>query len=187
MDSVEVARMATIFLSYRRDDTGPTCRQLAGNLMRRLGKEHVFLDIDSIAGGENFPQRLQRALRSCDCVVVLIGPSWLTIADAQGQRRLDQPDDFVRYEVETALASGRPVIPVLVGQASSPITQALPPRLQPLAQSEPLALRDPVQTDAVAAHLQRLALRAEIRRMPRVAYPMLVALLLLVALAEIVV
>ena len=64
------------------------------------------------------------------------------MTDEQGRRRLDDPGDFVRVEVETVLGRDLPVIPVLVGGASMPPAQALPDRLAPLVYRQAAPLRD---------------------------------------------
>ena len=43
--------------------------------------------------------------------ISLIGPRWLNAVDANGERRLDKPDDFVRLEIEAALRPEVRVIP----------------------------------------------------------------------------
>lgn len=171
--------MASLFLSYRREDSRAICLELAGELMRLMGKPNVFLDIDSIAGGDIFPVRLATALHQSDVVAVLIGPRWLTITDTHGQRRLDLPGDFVRLEVETALAGRGAVVPVLVHGAVLPSPASLPPSLQPLAHRAPLALNDDGDLERVARLLSRQALQAELAKMPRVAFPLLVGTVLL--------
>jgi hypothetical protein len=134
--------MGSVFISYRRDESRDACQALAGALMARLGKRNVFLDVDSIAGGELFPVRLEQALRGSDVVLVVIGPRWLIAADDRGLRRLDNPADFVRREVELALQSRATVLPLLVHGATLPRAADLPATLQPLAALPPLALGD---------------------------------------------
>src|SRR5262249_44937865 len=102
------------------------------------------------------------------------------------QRCLDQPGDFVRYEVATALSTnGKRVIPVLIQHASWPITLPLPASLQRLGECEPIRLPATSDLDRVAAQLQHAALQEEIRHMPRIAFPtltMLVAILVLLGI-----
>ena len=181
--------MGSVFISYRRDDTLDICQHLAGRLMARLGKHNVFLDIDSLTGGESFPQRLEQALRACDAVVVVIGPRWLSIADQYGRRRLDDPRDFVRGEILGALRSGKAIIPVLVHGAGMPAVRELPLGMEGLAAWAPLAIADGPfsgrDLDHTAAAIQRIALQVELQRMPRIAFPVLAALVLLTILAGI--
>lgn len=181
--------MGTVFISYRRDDSGSFAHLLAGRLMTRLGKRNVFLDVDSIAGGELFPQRLEQALRASDLVLVLIGPRWLTIRDERGMRRLEQPGDFVRREVEGALLSGKPVVPLLLDGAAMPAAGELPPGLQRLAACQPLtsAITSSASDarSALVAEVQRRLLMSELRRSPAIAFPLLAALMLAVIALEV--
>jgi hypothetical protein len=62
------------------------------------------------------------------------------VADEEGRRRLDDPDDYVRFEVQTALMRGVRVIPVLVDNARPLRQQQLPAELQKLARLNTLEL-----------------------------------------------
>ncbi len=66
-------------------------------------------------------------------LLAVIGRNWLTVADSQGKRRLDDPSDFVRLETATALKRDIPVVPVLVQDAPMPRADQLPADLQDLA------------------------------------------------------
>jgi AAA ATPase domain/TIR domain len=122
-----------IFISYRRQETAWPARQLYDVVAERFGAEQVFKDVDDIAPGDDFVERITAAVESCDVLLVLIGRQWLTIIDENGQRRLDNPEDFVRLEVETALTRNVRVIPILVDNARMPRKEELPPDLAPLA------------------------------------------------------
>lgn len=121
-----------IFLSYRRDDSAANAGRLFDWLARQFGRDRIFLDTDKIASGEEFPRVLEERLAASDVLVAVIGPRWLTIANAAGPR-LNQPDDYVRREIASALARKIRVIPVLVQGARMPAAQELPPALRPLA------------------------------------------------------
>src|SRR6185437_12055896 len=95
-----------IFLSYRREDATPYARLLKSELTGRFPDAHVFMDMDSIEPGLDFAEVIEQAVGSCAVLVALIGRQWLTLADAEGNRRLDDPDDWVRFEVQTALERG---------------------------------------------------------------------------------
>jgi WD40 repeat protein len=129
-----------IFLSYRREDTTPYARLLKSELTGRFPDAPVFMDLDSIEPGVDFIEVIERAVGSCAVLVVLIGQRWVTLADEGGQRRLDDPDDFVRSEVHTALERGVRVIPVLVDGARPVRRQELPDELQKLARLNALEL-----------------------------------------------
>jgi formylglycine-generating enzyme required for sulfatase activity len=120
------------FVNYRRDDSAPHALSIAQYLEREFGSRGVFLDIDRVRPGERFPKVLEERLNESRVMLVIIGPSWLTAANEAGQRRLDNPEDWVRVEIARALARGIPVIPVLVGGASLPRRSDLPEDLQPL-------------------------------------------------------
>ena len=129
-----------IFLSYRREDTGPYARLLQFQLSERIPDARVFMDLDSIEAGLDFAEVIREAVDSCAVLVALIGRQWATLADEEGRRRLDNPDDFVRFEVQTALERGVRVIPVLVDGAKPLRQQQLPAELQKLARLNALEL-----------------------------------------------
>ena len=133
--------MPSVFISYRRDDSAGFAGRLADALEQRLGAGAVFRDVDDIQPGADFEAVIARGLDQVRAVLVVIGPGWLDAA-VDGQRRLDRADDFVRREVEQALASGKPVVPVLVGGATMPAANALPIALRGLANRQALVLDD---------------------------------------------
>lgn len=112
-----------IFISYRRDDTALVARALAETLRYRLGADKIFLDEDSIRDGELWPDRLQRAATHAKVVLALVGRNWLTASDKYGRRRLDSENDWVRKELMFTRGRDIDVIPVLIGEGTSP-----PPR-----------------------------------------------------------
>lgn len=122
-----------VFLSYRREDAGPYARSLQLQLGQRMPDVPVFMDLDSIEPGLDFAEAIEDALKSCAVLVALIGRQWLTLTDEEGARRLDNPDDYVRFEVKTALERGVRVIPVLIDDARPPRQRDLPDELQKLA------------------------------------------------------
>jgi len=122
-----------IFISYRRGDSEGQARGLSLELEKYVGDKGVFMDVDSIALGRDFRRILLESLESCDAVLALIGPNWLDSKDAAGKRRLDDPNDFVRIEIATALKRNIPVAPVLLQGASMPTEQVLPDDLKDLA------------------------------------------------------
>ena len=115
-----------IFLSYRRDDTKGFARHLADLLKRRFGEQWVFLDAADIRVGDKWKAAIHDALSRSAVLIALIGPNWASIRDANGKRRLDDPDDVVREEIVTALGSGIPVISVCVHGVPMPARGDLP-------------------------------------------------------------
>jgi hypothetical protein len=133
--------MPRIFINYRRVDSAGFAGRLYDHLYRHLGADSIFMDIDSIAPGEDFVQVIQRALDHCDAVLVMIGPTWATATDEHGQRRLDIARDYVRMEIEEALKRDDVrVIPVLVNGATMPDPDDLPDGLKPLTRRNAVEL-----------------------------------------------
>jgi hypothetical protein len=133
--------MAEIFLSYRRQDSQSATGRLADDLEARFGDERVFRDHE-IAAGDDFVDAIRRSVESATVVLVVVGPHWLAAADPQGRRRLDDPGDFVRLEIELALAAGVAVVPVLVEGARMPSQAELPSSLAAFARCQAVELAD---------------------------------------------
>jgi TIR domain len=129
-----------IFISYRREDTAYPAGWLYDRLADHYGGGQVFKDVDSIQLGDDFVEVITRAVGSCDVLLALIGDEWLTATDEHGRRRLDDPDDFVRLEIEAALARNIRVIPILVDGARMPRAQELPDSLTKLVRRQALEL-----------------------------------------------
>jgi hypothetical protein len=125
--------VANIYISYRRADSAYVSRALYDRLERNLGRSSLFMDVDSIQLGVDFIQALEKQVDHSDILIVVIGRDWLTTTDQDGRRRLDDPGDFVRIEIASALSKGKVVIPVLVDGASMPRPEDLPPELRSLA------------------------------------------------------
>ncbi|WMJ09027.1 SUMF1/EgtB/PvdO family nonheme iron enzyme [Nitrosomonas sp. sh817] len=134
--------MAKIFINYRRKDSAPYAGRLYDRLAGHFGYDHVFMDIDQIEPGEVFDQVIEDKLAAVQAAVVLIGEHWLDITDANGQRRLDDPDDWVRLEIAAVLERGIRVIPVLVGGATMPKSTQLPECLGPLTRRQAIEITD---------------------------------------------
>lgn len=118
-----------IFISYRRQETAWPARQLYEALCERYGAGQVFKDVDNIAPGEDFVEKVSSTVASCQVLLAMLGPRWTEILDEDGNRRIDDPDDFVRLEVGTALSRGVLVVPILVDGAKLPKAADLPPDL----------------------------------------------------------
>jgi TIR domain len=131
--------MPRAFISYRRADTGGVAQRLADELRRRLPRFEVFLDLHT-KPGEDFVDVLEHELSTCDVLIALIGPQWLSITTDDGQRRLDLEGDFVRLEIARALERIL-VIPVLVEEAAIPAATSLPEPLKELPRRQGLRLR----------------------------------------------
>lgn len=140
MRDVPDMRRQGIFISYRHADALPHARLLQVSLRERLPDARVFMDLDSIEAGLDFTKVITDALSSCSVMVAVIGPQWATLADDAGRRRLDDPGDYVRFEIRTALKLGLRVIPVLVEGAKPPRHQELPADLRKLARLNALEM-----------------------------------------------
>jgi hypothetical protein len=120
-----------IFLCYRRGDN-QLVGMLSVELQAAFGANNLFQDLSSIPAGADFRTYIRETAAGADVMVVVIGRDWLGAPDADGRRRIDDEDDYVRFEVAVALRSEARVIPVLVGGAKMPSAEELPPDIRPL-------------------------------------------------------
>lgn len=155
--------MPRIFISYRRADSQTICGRMYDRLKAAFGgAQNVFKDVESIPPGVDFREHIRHAVEQCDAQVVIMGPGWLDARDEAGRRRLDDPDDFVRLEIEAALNRGIVVAPVLVSGASMPPADDLPPTLRALTFRNAAPVRDDPDFDHDMERLIR-GLRRAIR------------------------
>ena len=133
--------MSGIFISYRRDDQAGFAGRLADALASVFGAGQVFRDVEDIHPGQDFVVAIEQQLSSVDVMLVMIGPAWLTVS-RNGVRRLDEPDDFVRREIQAGLESGKVLLPVLVHGAPMPAEKDLPREIAALARRQSVVLSD---------------------------------------------
>ena len=127
----------TIFISYRRSDSQWAASRLYDTLTQAFPHDRLFMDVDSIDPGQDFVHVLEDKIAECDVFLALIGPKWLTEELVEGQRRLDDPQDFVRIEISRALSRPETVtIPILLDGAEVPQEQDLPDPLRSLARRQ---------------------------------------------------
>ena len=138
-----------IFLSYRRDDSAGHAGRLYDSLTRRFGRENVFMDVSTIDPGRDFVDAIEEAIGSCHAFVAVIGERWLSAADAVGNRRLDDRNDWVRLEVQTALQRGVAVMPVLVERTEMPRESELPRPLAALSRRQAVVITNAGWSDDV--------------------------------------
>lgn len=150
--------MSGLFISYRRVDSQGFAGRLEDDLAECFGDALVFRDRE-IPPGADFAEHIEAELARADATLVVIGRHWLNARDAAGQRRLDLPDDWVRREIELALGSGKPVIPVLVGGVAMPSPAELPPSLRPLPRLQAYVLSDQRWREEMATLCEVLAER----------------------------
>lgn len=134
--------MSGIFISYRRDDSIAYAGRLFDRLADRFGEKQIFMDIDTMKVGLDFVEQIENAVQSCDVLIAVIGKNWVNIQDEDGHRRLNNPDDFVRVEIQAALERNIPVIPLLVGGAGMPKAVELPNVIAKLARRHAMKMSD---------------------------------------------
>src|ERR1700736_6285006 len=98
--------MARVFISYRREESSGYAGRLFDHLQEHFGEEQVFMDVDRIQPGEDFKEAIEKTVASSDALLAVIGKKWLTIKNKKGQRRLEDPEDYVRLEIAKALELG---------------------------------------------------------------------------------
>lgn len=146
-----------IFVCYRRSDSPGAAGRLCDHLSARFGADRVFRDVDDIRPGEDFDDVIARALGAAAVVIVVIGPRWVDARDAQGERRLHDPEDYVRREIEIALAGTSLLLPLLVEGAAPLSPGDLPDSIQPFARRQALRLSDGQWREDVSVLSKRLA------------------------------
>jgi hypothetical protein len=132
---------AKIFISYRRRETAGHAGRLYDDLVEHFGRERIFMDL-TMEPGVDYAEQINEAVGSCGALIVLIGEEWLTVADATGQRRIEDPTDLHRLEVEAGLDRQVRLIPALVQDAKMPTVEQLPAALQPLVRRQAVELSD---------------------------------------------
>lgn len=132
---------ASIFISYRRRETAGHAGRLYDGLVEHFGAERVFMDV-TMEPGVDFAETIQAAVGSCGALVALIGEEWLTVTDAAGKRRIDDPADVHRMEIEAALDRSVRLIPTLVQDAKMPASGDLPEALEPLVRRQAVELSE---------------------------------------------
>ena len=129
-----------IFINYRRGDEPGFTQALFARLEQAFSSEQLFMDVDNIPPGEDFVRMLDTQVEQCDALLAVIGKGWLNATDENENRRLDDPNDFVRIEIESALKQGKRVIPILVNDARMPRPDDLPELLRPLTRRNAVRL-----------------------------------------------
>jgi hypothetical protein len=134
--------MTGTFISYRRKESSHLAGRIYDRLVGRFGEGQVFMDVDTLELGVDFAEEISQAVTACQVLLVIIGPGWLTATDEHGRRRLDDPDDLVRLEIETALVRHDVrVIPILTEGAAMPAPNDLPESLVGLTRRNEWTIR----------------------------------------------
>ena len=124
--------MTKIAISYRRDDSIDITGRIFDRLTSRYGRDAVFRDIDSIPPGRDFREHIQDSLAGSDVLMVVVGPRWFG-DERRAKARIYSDTDYVRTELEIALARGIPMIPLLVGGTDMPEPSELPESIREFA------------------------------------------------------
>lgn len=142
LEAIPRPGQADFFLSYRRGQSTFVANQLRAALRARFGADSVFMDETSISPGQNWPLTITEVILGCRIILVIIGQYWLAEpGTVSGTRRLDDPGDWVRREVEESLKRQyAAIIPVLVDGAAMPASNDLPPSLRPLCEHQAFVL-----------------------------------------------
>ncbi|MFJ9725784.1 toll/interleukin-1 receptor domain-containing protein [Streptomyces sp. NPDC101209] len=128
--------MTGVFINYRTGDGEKEAVVIDNELRRVFGDDNVFRDRRAMKPGTHFPQELKRRLETSSVVLVLIGRNWLKATDGSGNRRIDDPTDYVHYEIRRALGLGKTVVPLLLDGAPLPRWDELPTAIARLAEQQ---------------------------------------------------
>lgn len=150
--------MPKIFISYRRSDSKDIAGRIYDRLVGRFGEDSVFYDKKNVPYGIDYRKWLKNEVQSCQVLIAIIGSQWLDAQDQNQKRRIDSENDWVRIEIESALArEDIPVIPLLVNGAKLPNPEQLPESLEKLAHRQAAKAR----TDDFDADMSRLITEIE--------------------------
>jgi CHASE2 domain-containing sensor protein len=130
-----------IFISYRRRESSGYSGRIYDRLRALMPDADVFMDVERIDPGQDWRERLAERLRAAEVVLVSIGDEWRTLSDQSGRRRLDDPQDVTRWELESALALRKRMVPILLDDAAPLRAEELPLPLQPLAALQAVRIR----------------------------------------------
>ncbi len=156
--------MAKIFISYRREDSRYETGAIQARLRSLLPRDEIYFDVDSIPLGRSFRKHLEGAVGECNYVIAIVGRSWENACDENGRRRLDNPNDWVRIEIETALARDIPVIPVLLDKVAMPDPAMLPDGLKEFSEACCMGVRPHPDFDNDIQKISRAIQKQESQR-----------------------
>ena len=136
----DLNKLGQVFISYRRTDAAPYAGRLYDYLAQYIGEQRVLMDVDSIEPGADWVEAIEQAVTSCEVLLALIGPQWLNATDPEGRRRIDDPHDYIRLQIETALRNNLFVVPILIEGSRFPRAQDLPADIGDLVRRQALTL-----------------------------------------------
>jgi hypothetical protein len=124
-------KLNQVFICYRREGSSWVAGRIYDSLVRKFGKPSIFKDVDSIPLGINFRDHIESAVQQCSVFLIVIYDGWM--GDKSGQeRRIDDPNDFLRIEIEFALQRQIPIIPLNIENALIASAENLPATLDEL-------------------------------------------------------
>jgi len=129
-----------IFINYRRELSQGEALHLSTILTRRFGRNRIFIDTHGIDGFSDWLNVLKQQVAGSAAMIAVIGPGWLEVTDDKGNRRLDNPEDFVRFEIAEALSRDIPVLPVLLDGAELPEREQLPENMRGMLRRQAMDL-----------------------------------------------
>ena len=130
-----------IFISYRRELSADVTGRIYDRLSQHFEKKNIFKDVDSVPLGFDFRKFIDNEVSKCRIMLVVISKDWTSVKNTEGKRRIDDPKDFVRIEVESALKRNIPIIPILAGTVTIPSELELPDSLKDLTYRNAIAVR----------------------------------------------
>lgn len=135
--------MSSVFISYRRKDSAGTTGRLYDYLKANLKEKAIFLDIEAIAAGDNFENRIQSHINECNLLIAVIGDRWLGANYPNGSIQIQDPSDWVRREIEIALSRNIKIIPVTIDDVTLPsLSNSLPESLKGLLSLNAIPVRN---------------------------------------------
>lgn len=102
-----------IFINYRQMDCLSLANTLAVNLKHHFGSDTYFLDKENLNYRNSLTEEILLHIKSAKILLALIGPEWIFATDKDNDKRLLDPTDWVRREIELAKEQGKTIIPVL--------------------------------------------------------------------------
>lgn len=130
-----------VFISYRRSDSAGYAGRIADYLSNEFPGLNVFMDASSLRPGDDFVRSIQSSLDASGIVLPLIGEEWLYAEGRSGERRLEDPQDFVRLELELSLQAKKRIIPILLNETLMPAAETLPRSICQLTRYHAFRLR----------------------------------------------
>ena len=141
--------MVDVFISYRRQDSQQVCEELFRHLTKNLPGLKVFMDVEGIAPGRKWKAELEKEVKKCQVLIVLMGPDWISIENDEGIRRITERKDYVRQEISSAIRNHKSIIPILVNGATIPNEVELPYSIKHLTRHQAFRLSDNIEADAM--------------------------------------